>query len=153
MEVNEIRKTLQLIFDHKSHYLSYNRPVEPMDRITLAMEVFKGEFPQLDWIGVYLISHERREMILGPFIGEPLERVRFPLSTLSEPQGYWQNADGFGWNGFLGGKWLGRLVCHGSISEENRSQKHLISLLGSFMDSWWGDCDRSLPFDGLPRFS
>ena len=151
MEVNEIRKTLQLIFDPKSQHSAFHRPLDPMDRITLAMEVYKDEFSQLNWIGVYLISHERKEMILGPFIGEPLERVRFPLTTISESQGYWQNDVGFGWNGFQVGKWLGRLVCQGSITEDLKSQKHLVSLLGSFMDPWWGDCDRSLPFDGLPR--
>lgn len=153
MEVNEIRKRLQRIFDPTFNPSSFNRPLDPMDRITLGLELYREAFHDLTWIGVYLISHHRREMILGPFIGEPLEKVRYPLDRLSEPQGYWHSEPRFGWNGYQNNRWLGRLVCQGGLGQGFGAQNNLITLLGTAMDPWWGDCDHPDPFGNLPQLS
>jgi len=35
--------------------------------------------PYYDWVGFYIADHARRELVLGPFAGEPTEHVRIPF--------------------------------------------------------------------------
>jgi hypothetical protein len=153
MEVNEIRKNLQSIFHSDLTHPTFHRTLDPMDRITLALELYNESFTSLSWIGVYLISRQRAEMILGPFIGQPLDKVRYPIEGIEQSPGYWESGSEFGWNGYQKRCWVGRLVCRGELHEERDAQKNLITLIGNAIDPWWGDCDHSHPFENLPLLS
>lgn len=36
-------------------------------------------FPQYSWVGFYIVEPGTRELVLGPFVGEPTEHVRIPF--------------------------------------------------------------------------
>jgi GAF domain-containing protein len=43
-------------------------------------DLMKNGLPGYDWVGFYLVDKERpRELILGPFSGEPTEHTRIPF--------------------------------------------------------------------------
>jgi len=35
--------------------------------------------PHYDWVGFYLVDKAKKELVLGPFVGEPTEHVRIPF--------------------------------------------------------------------------
>ncbi len=45
-------------------------------------ELLEREIPHYNWVGFYLIDPEKeRELVLGPFVGEPTEHVRIPFGA------------------------------------------------------------------------
>jgi L-methionine (R)-S-oxide reductase len=43
-------------------------------------KLLMGSVPHYDWVGFYLVHPSRkRELVLGPFVGEPTEHVRIPF--------------------------------------------------------------------------
>jgi len=42
-------------------------------------ELLHREVEYYDWVGFYLTDHKTRELVLGPFVGEPTEHVRIPF--------------------------------------------------------------------------
>lgn len=35
--------------------------------------------PHYDWVGFYLVDKAKKELVLGPFVGEPTEHIRIPF--------------------------------------------------------------------------
>ena len=35
--------------------------------------------PHYDWVGFYFVDRSKKELVLGPFVGEPTEHVRIPF--------------------------------------------------------------------------
>ena len=35
--------------------------------------------PHYDWVGFYFVDRSKKELVLGPFVGEPAEHVRIPF--------------------------------------------------------------------------
>jgi putative methionine-R-sulfoxide reductase with GAF domain len=54
------------------------RPEDDPDKALQAVcELLKAEVPHYDWVGFYLTDpNAERELVLGPFAGEPTEHVR-----------------------------------------------------------------------------
>ena len=45
-----------------------------------ACDLLKTNVPHYDWVGFYLVNRDdARELVLGPFAGEPTEHVRIPF--------------------------------------------------------------------------
>jgi len=38
-----------------------------------------NNIPHYDWVGFYFVDRTKRELVLGPFVGEPTEHVRIPF--------------------------------------------------------------------------
>jgi len=56
------------------------RDVNGDERLQDICNLLKRSVPHYDWVGFYLIDPEnKRELVLGPFAGEPTEHVRIRL--------------------------------------------------------------------------
>jgi L-methionine (R)-S-oxide reductase len=82
-----------------SHPVAEERPVEHGDALNLvraeiaeapgpeaaaqrAVELLHDRFGHYDWVGLYWVDADRRELVLGPWIGpEATEHTRIPLGT------------------------------------------------------------------------
>jgi L-methionine (R)-S-oxide reductase len=42
-------------------------------------ELLHHEVDDYDWVGFYLTDRDTRELVLGPFVGEPTEHMRIPF--------------------------------------------------------------------------
>jgi GAF domain-containing protein len=42
-------------------------------------KLLKNNLSHYDWVGFYLVDPPGRELVLGPFVGEPTEHVRIPF--------------------------------------------------------------------------
>jgi len=50
------------------------------ERLAAVCERLRAAVPHYDWVGFYLTDPDRpRELVLGPFAGEPTEHVRIPF--------------------------------------------------------------------------
>lgn len=51
-----------------------------VDKLKTISMLLKDSVPHYSWVGFYLVDKEtKRELILGPFAGEPTEHVRIPF--------------------------------------------------------------------------
>jgi len=48
-------------------------------KLQLICELLHHEVEYYDWVGFYLADRGSRELVLGPFLGEPTEHVRIPF--------------------------------------------------------------------------
>ena len=82
-----------------SHPVTEERPVAHGDAMNLvraaiadtaapeaaaqrAVEVLHDRFPHYDWVGIYWVSSDGTELVLGPWVGpEPTEHTRIPIGT------------------------------------------------------------------------
>ena len=82
-----------------SHPVTEERPVAHGDAMNLvraaiadtaapeaaaqrAVEVLHDRFPHYDWVGIYWVSGDGTELVLGPWVGpEPTEHTRIPIGT------------------------------------------------------------------------
>jgi L-methionine (R)-S-oxide reductase len=48
------------------------------ERLRRLCHLLRDSVPHYAWVGFYLAVPERRELVLGPFAGEPTEHVRIP---------------------------------------------------------------------------
>jgi GAF domain-containing protein len=82
-----------------SHPVTEERPVAHGDAMNLvraaiadtaapeaaaqrAVEVLHDRFPHYDWVGIYWVSRDGTELVLGPWVGpEPTEHTRIPIGT------------------------------------------------------------------------
>jgi L-methionine (R)-S-oxide reductase len=49
-------------------------------KLELICKLLKNNIPGYDWVGFYIVDPQKnKELILGPFIGEPTEHVRIPF--------------------------------------------------------------------------
>jgi L-methionine (R)-S-oxide reductase len=54
--------------------------LEGKDKLKTICRLLKDNVSYIDWIGFYLVDKEKpRELVLGPFEGEPTEHVRIPF--------------------------------------------------------------------------
>ncbi len=50
------------------------------EKLLAICKLFKNNVPHYDWVGFYLVHPSRkRELVLGPFVGEPTEHVTIPF--------------------------------------------------------------------------
>jgi GAF domain-containing protein len=61
--VNEVKK----IIDSK-----YDRD----EKLAAVSHLLKDKIPYYDWVGFYIADQAKKELILGPFVGEPTEHTR-----------------------------------------------------------------------------
>jgi len=50
---------------------------EPCVTVLAVMQYLKDEFPEFQWVGVYLLHGN--ELLLGPFVGPATDHVRIPV--------------------------------------------------------------------------
>jgi len=51
-----------------------------VDRLDKICKLLKENVPGYDWVGFYMVNPEdKKELILGPFSGEPTEHIRIPF--------------------------------------------------------------------------
>jgi len=54
----------------------------PSDRdakLKTICELLRDNVAYYDWVGFYIVARARRELVLGPFVGEPTEHERIPF--------------------------------------------------------------------------
>jgi len=54
-------------------------PLERTDKLQTICRLLREQVPHYDWVGFYLADGTKRELVLGPFEGEPTEHVRIPF--------------------------------------------------------------------------
>ncbi|NOX36375.1 MAG: GAF domain-containing protein [Calditrichaeota bacterium] len=55
-------------------------PVSVEERLHHVCELLAEQVPYYHWVGFYLVdSQSPRELVLGPFVGEPTEHTRIPF--------------------------------------------------------------------------
>ena len=55
---------------------------EPSDtngKLLAICKLLMDNVPHYDWVGFYFVDRSKRELVLGPFVGEPTEHVRIPF--------------------------------------------------------------------------
>ncbi len=53
----------------------------PLDRLQQLCEYLAASVDHYDWFGFYLAVAERKELVLGPYTGQPTDHVRIPFGT------------------------------------------------------------------------
>ena len=48
------------------------------EKLGAICNILAENFEHYNWVGVYIAEPERRELVLGPFVGEPTEHIRIP---------------------------------------------------------------------------
>jgi len=46
------------------------------EKLAAVSRLLKDEIPYFDWVGFYIADQTKKELILGPFVGEPTEHTR-----------------------------------------------------------------------------
>jgi GAF domain-containing protein len=55
-------------------------PVPTSDKLHAVCDMLKSVVPEYDWVGFYLVDGEnKRELVLGPYVGDPTDHVRIPF--------------------------------------------------------------------------
>jgi L-methionine (R)-S-oxide reductase len=54
-------------------------PLGRDDKLQAICRALWERVPHYDWVGFYLVDGDARELVLGPFEGEPTEHVRIPF--------------------------------------------------------------------------
>jgi len=54
--------------------------VSTYEALLTVCQLLKDDVPHYDWVGFYLVDPEvERELVLGPYVGDPTEHVRIPF--------------------------------------------------------------------------
>lgn len=48
-------------------------------KLKLICELLRDDVNYYNWVGFYFLDENKKELVLGPFVGEPTEHVRIPL--------------------------------------------------------------------------
>lgn len=48
-------------------------------KLRLICELLESSVPYYNWVGFYLVGDKERELVLGPFVGEPTEHAEIPF--------------------------------------------------------------------------
>ena len=46
------------------------------EKLSAVSHLLKEEIPYYDWVGFYIADNAKKELILGPYVGEPTEHTR-----------------------------------------------------------------------------
>ncbi|MDP2767924.1 MAG: GAF domain-containing protein [Candidatus Methanoperedens sp.] len=65
-EENIIRKALDIV----------SSQIDRINKLTKICRMLKENVSHYDWVGFYLTDKSKKELILGPFVGEPTEHTR-----------------------------------------------------------------------------
>ena len=52
---------------------------EPDRKLERVCRTLADGLTTFDWVGIYRVDPERRELVLGPYVGQPTEHVRIPF--------------------------------------------------------------------------
>ena len=66
-EIVKITSKVEKIIDSKH---------ERGEKLAAVSHLLKDEIPYYDWVGFYIADQSKKELILGPFVGEPTEHTR-----------------------------------------------------------------------------
>jgi len=64
--INRIRKIVQ-------------EPSDMNGKLLAICKLLMNNVPHYDWVGFYFAGRSKRELVLGPFVGDPTEHVRIPF--------------------------------------------------------------------------
>lgn len=53
--------------------------LEANGKLQAICQLLRDGVAYYDWVGFYVVEPSRRELVLGPFAGEPTEHVRIPI--------------------------------------------------------------------------
>lgn len=77
MAISETTKTDEIL---RSVDSILNRDVTRDEKLFAICEILADSIPVFDWVGFYLVDPEaERELVLGPFVGEPTDHTRIPF--------------------------------------------------------------------------
>lgn len=55
-------------------------PIDTNEKLKTICKLLRDSVPYYDWVGFYLVQQSReKELVLGPFEGEPTEHVKIPF--------------------------------------------------------------------------
>ncbi len=54
-------------------------PVDSREKLLKICELLKDSVPYYNWVGFYSADNDKKELYLGPFVGEPTEHTRIPF--------------------------------------------------------------------------
>ncbi len=49
------------------------------EKLLSICKMLAAEVAYFNWIGFYLADHEKKELVLGPYVGAPTEHIRIPF--------------------------------------------------------------------------
>lgn len=56
-----------------------NGPLERDEKLKTICKLLRDSVPYYDWVGFYIVDESERDLVLGPFVGEPTEHKRIPF--------------------------------------------------------------------------
>jgi len=143
MDVNAMIRELRRILSPPPGSLKEKDPFRP---ITQALEYIFIRDTGITWLGLYLVSRDRKELVLGPFLGPVRVEVRLPLSSIPNKPGVWSQDSVLGYNTKRNDQWLGCIVGQTNSYAPGLELVRLVEVLGSLVTPWVVDCDREDPF-------
>jgi GAF domain-containing protein len=76
--MSEGARDLAAVYESVGRVIADDSTLEP--KLKAIAELLRLAVPHYDWVGFYLADPEReRELILGPYAGEPTEHTRIPF--------------------------------------------------------------------------
>ncbi|HID56650.1 TPA: GAF domain-containing protein [Candidatus Poribacteria bacterium] len=54
-------------------------PSDRDEKLKTICELLRDSVAYYDWVGFYIVDESRRDLVLGPFVGEPTEHERIPF--------------------------------------------------------------------------
>jgi len=77
-KMDERKELFASLFDEVKHIV--DGPAEMDEKLASLCRLFLERIPHYHWVGFYLVEEPgKRELVLGPFAGEPTEHVRIPF--------------------------------------------------------------------------
>jgi GAF domain-containing protein len=52
--------------------------IDSKEKLLKVCELLKDNVPYYNWVGFYIADDEKKELYLGPYVGEPTEHTRIP---------------------------------------------------------------------------
>ena len=52
--------------------------IDSKEKLLKICELLKDNVPYYNWVGFYITDEEKKELYLGPYVGEPTEHTRIP---------------------------------------------------------------------------
>ncbi|MEO0190040.1 MAG: GAF domain-containing protein [candidate division WOR-3 bacterium] len=54
-------------------------PADSKEKLLKICELLKENVPYYNWVGFYIADNAKKELYLGPFVGEPTEHTKIPF--------------------------------------------------------------------------